>query len=602
MSQAEETRVRRSIARAGLLGILAALALLPSSARADSGWSIRNFDVDLVIRKDAALEVTETIDADFSVDKHGILREIPVRYAVGMHQYALRVKLRAVDDGEGHAYETNVTHEENLMKIRIGSPEYTVRGPKRYRLRYDVERAILWEGNHAWEKGNYAVLRWNATGTEWQVPIGRSKVTVHLPRELNDFELTSDAWTGYFNARGKDFQKRTVDARTLEFTTSSLRPREGITIEVAMPSDAVDRPGWTKELFWWLEDNFPYAVFPGTLAVCCLAWFFRGRDLPGTGTIVVNYEAPDGLRPAEVGTLIDEKVDLRDISATIVDLAVRGYIRIEQLESQSWFSSGSDYRFTRLKGPEGLKNFEKKLYDKIFGGRDSVELSDLQEKFFPVLARVKDDLYRGLSKDSFFDGNPETVRGTFLALGIFLVLAVLAAAAMIQLGLLGRIFFLPVIIAGILSILTVVITSRVMPRKTRKGRIAWEKIAGLQEYIRRAEVDDINEQERQGIFERLLPYAIIFGLSKRWGKAFENLYREPPDWYQPARPTDFSTWMLVNDIDRSVWMMNQTFPTQPRVEVNTGSGRGGGYSWSSGGFGGGGSSGGGFGGGGGSSW
>lgn len=594
--------MRQCIARAGLLAILAALALPPASARADSGWSIRGFDVDLVIRKDATVEVTETIDADFYIAKHGILREVPVRYAVGMHQYALRVKLRAVDDGEGHAYETNVSHEENLMKIRIGSPEYTVRGPQRYRLRYDVERAILWEGNHAWEKGNSAVLRWNATGTEWQVPIGRSKVTVHLPREFNDFELGADAWTGYFNARGKDFRKRTVDARTLEFTTDALRPREGITIEVAMPSDAIDRPGWKKELSLWLIDNFPYAVFPGTLAFCLLAWFFRGRDLPGTGTIVVNYEAPDELRPAEVGTLIDERVDLRDISATIIDLAVRGYIRIEELESQSWFSSGSDYRFIRLKEPSGLKTYEKKLYDKIFGGRDSVLLSDLQEKFFPVLGRVKDELYRGLSHASFFDGNPETVRGTFLVLGIFLVLAVLAAACVIQLGLIGRIFFLPVVVAGILSIVAVIITSRIMPRKTRKGRIAWEKIAGLQEYIRRAEVDDLREQERQGVFERLLPYAIIFGLSKRWGKAFEDLYREPPDWYQPARPMDFSTWMLVNDIDRSVWMMNQTFPTQPRVEIDTGSGRGGGYSWSSGGFGGGGSSGGGFGGGGGSSW
>src|SRR6266545_4178990 len=79
------------------------------------------------------------------------------------------------------------------MKIRIGSPEYTVQGRRRYRLRYQVERAILWEGNHAWEKGNYAVLRWNATGTEWQVPIDASKVTVHLPRDLNDFELGYDA-------------------------------------------------------------------------------------------------------------------------------------------------------------------------------------------------------------------------------------------------------------------------------------------------------------------------------------------------------------------------------------------------------------------------
>ena len=107
--------------------------------------------------------------------------------------------------------------------------------------------------------------------------------------------------------------------------------------------------------------------------LCFLAWFFRGRDLPGTGTIVVNYEAPDGLRPAEVGTLIDEKVDLRDISATIIDLAVRGYIRIEAARARSsWFSSGSDYRFIKLKGPEGLKDFEKRLYDQIFGDGDGV--------------------------------------------------------------------------------------------------------------------------------------------------------------------------------------------------------------------------------------
>ena len=262
-----------------------------------------------------------------------------------------------------------------------------------------------------------------------------------------------------------------------------------------------------------------------------------------------------------MGTLIDEKVDLRDISATIIDLAVRRYLKIEEQGTSSWFSSGSDYRFIKLKGPQGLKNFELRLYNQIFSGGDDVCLSDLQEKFFPVLAQVRDDLYGGLSKERYFDGNPETIRGTFLVVGIMLVLGVMAAACVIQFAMIGRIFFLPVIIAGVVSVLAVVVTSRIMPRKTRKGRVAWEKIAGLQEYIRRAEVDDIQEQERQGLFERLLPYAIIFGLSKRWGKAFENLYREPPDWYQPARPMDFSTWMLINNIDRSMWMMNQTFPT-----------------------------------------
>ena len=111
-----------------------------------------------------------------------------------------------------------------------------------------------------------------------------------------------------------------------------------------------------------------------------------------------------------------------------------------------------------------------------------------------------------------------------------------------------------------------------MPRKTQKGRIAWEKISVLQEYIRRAEVDDIQEAGTAGNLRAVAPFAIIFGLSKRWGKAFADLYRQPPDWYQPARPMDFSTWVLINDIDRSMWMMNQTFPTQPRVETSSGSG------------------------------
>jgi uncharacterized membrane protein len=162
----------------------------------------------------------------------------------------------------------------------------------------------------------------------------------------------------------------------------------------------------------------------------------------------------------------------------------------------------------------------------------------------------------------------------------------------------GTVFGLPIAITGILSAAVIAITSRVMPRKTQKGRVAWEQIAGLEEYIRRAEVDDIKEQDRRGIFERLLPYAIIFGLSDRWAKKFADLYAQPPDWYQPIDAMNYSTWQLTRDLDRSISTMNTTFPSVPRTAGPTGAG----YSWSSGGFGGGGFSGGGFGGGGGGSW
>ena len=118
--------MRRFAAQALVLGVVSIFALGPARARADSGWEIRNFDVQLEVQPDAGLDVTETIDADFFVPKHGILREMPIRYAVGMHQYELRVRLRGVDDGEGREYETSISYEDNLMKIRIGSPEYTV--------------------------------------------------------------------------------------------------------------------------------------------------------------------------------------------------------------------------------------------------------------------------------------------------------------------------------------------------------------------------------------------------------------------------------------------------------------------------------------------
>lgn len=582
------------------LAVLAAFSAAPLRARADD-WSLSFFDVDLNIRPNAGLGVVETIEAKFDRPHHGILREIPIRYAVGMHLYSLRFRLLGVDDGEGHEYETSVSYHENLVKLRIGSPDRTVTGQQTYRIRYEVQRAIIWEGNHAWSGGGDAILRWNATGTEWPVPIDRSRVTVHLPIALNDEQISYDAWVGGFGAKGRDFRVKRLDERTIEYQTDRLGEREGITVELTMPSGAVARPGFWREAGWWLVDNFPYIVFPITVLACFLVWRTWGRDAPGMGTIVVNYEAPDGLSPAEVGALIDERVDQGDISATLVDLAVRGYLKIEQIGAGGWFSS-ADYRFVKLRDAEGLKPFERRMFNRIFDNRESVLLSGLSEKFYPVITSVTDDLYGGLARARYFDGHPERVRTGFLVVGLALAAAALGLACLIQWVWIGRIFEIPPIVAGVLSALTIFITSRHMSKKTRKGRIAWEKISGLEEYIRRAEVDDLRQQERLGVFERLLPYAIVFGLSDRWGKAFADLYRQPPDWYQPAGRGDFTTWDLVNELDRSIWMMNRTLPSRPRSSGDGGSGRGGGYSWSSGGFGGGGSSGGGFGGGGGGSW
>jgi uncharacterized protein (TIGR04222 family) len=574
------------------LTFAAALALVPAAAaRADdSRWMITGFDVSLAIGGDGTLDVTETIAARFDTPKHGIFREIPVRYAVAGHLYDIRMHLKAVTDAGGNPLTHTVSDEENKTVLKIGDPGRTLTGPATYVIRYRVARAVLWEGDHA-------VLRWNATGTEWRVPIERVSVIVNLPAPLDDPAVQYDAWTGRLGATGKAFTKKRVDDRTLRFDAGPLGPGEGITVEIAVPDSAVQRPSWQVRLGWWLADNFVYGLLPLGLAACFGLWYAFGRDLPGMGSVVVNYEPPEGLRPAEVGTLADERVDLRDVSSTLIDLAVRGYVSITEEKTPGTFGIGSntDYTLRVRKTPTDLKPYERMIYDKVFSSGNAVTLSSLTNKFFETLPVVKSELYRNLTREGYFDGNPEGVRTRFLVLGLLALAAALAVAMLVQYAWVGRVFVGPVVVTAIPLVVAVVVTSRVMPRRTRRGRIAWEKIRGLEEYIRRAEVDDLKEQERRNVFERLLPCAVAFGLTTRWAKAFEGLYAQPPDWYHPADDGPFTMWYFGSSIDRSVSAMNATLPSQPRSE-------GGGGGWSSGGFGGGGSSGGGFGGGGGGSW
>lgn len=569
-----------------LAAALAAATLALGAADA-AAWdfTIDAFDAELDLRPDGDLEVAETITVRFLAPRHGIYREIPVRYEVGAHQYALRFRLLGVEDGEGRARPTETSHRRNYVHLRIGDPDRTVQGVQVYRIRYRVGRAVLFRDDHC-------VLRWNATGTEWPAPITRASVVVRLPRAMKDEEIRFAVWTGFYGSHATDARVSRPDASTLATVAGPLLPRQGVSLDLTMPPDAVAPPPLLRRLGWWAGDNFAYFLVPLTLLLCLVAWYRRGRDAPGRGTIVVRYEPPEGFGPAELGTLVDERVDVHDISATIIDLAARGYLRIVELEDD-------DYRFVRGKEPDGLKPYERWIWDEIFdkGKRDRRRLSQLQHRFYARIPEISTHLYTWLVKQKYLDGNPEKVRSRFFRAGGALLALAVAAAVVLQLALVGRVFGIPLAVAATLSGIVLAVTARRMPRKTRKGRIAWEEIAGLEEYIRRAEVPTLAEQERRKVFERLLPHAIALRLAGTWASAFKDLYTEPPQWFQALTLGPFSTYALVRSVSRSVSCMDRTLPAPPRSE-----GRSAGGGWTGGGFGGGGFSGGGFGGGGGGSW
>jgi uncharacterized membrane protein len=310
------------------------------------------------------------------------------------------------------------------------------------------------------------------------------------------------------------------------------------------------------------------------------------------------YEPPkfenQPLTPAEVGTLIDEKLDPRDITSTIVGLAVKGYIKIEEMKKEGILFDKKDYYLRKVKGPDSnVSPFERELMERLLpGGSVGIHVSDLKNRFYIHLPGLKKALYGELTRKKYFLSSPEKVRNSYMAAGIVVwIFAILAF-----------LFLLPnsavrSFIAGILTGIPVFAFAKVMPVKTRAGASAYMDILGFQEFMNRAEKDRLERMGDMNLFSKFLPYAIALDVADNWAKAFEGIYQDPPDWYvSPIGFRTFSPYAFTHSLNSVTSDLSSAMFSAPR-----GSGMGAGSG--SGGFsGGGGSSGGGFGGGGGGSW
>jgi uncharacterized protein (TIGR04222 family) len=336
---------------------------------------------------------------------------------------------------------------------------------------------------------------------------------------------------------------------------------------------------------------FPILAFGVMLGV----WRRHGRD-PGLGSIVPRFEPPANLRPAEIGTLIDARPDMRDITASLVDLAVRGFLTIEETDERQLFGLVHSRVFSfELKGdlhnPE-LRPFERKLLDALFkgGSLTTVTTKDLENSFYTDLPGIRSALADTLTRDGHYLRHPNHVRALFAALAVLVAFAVgvvgvlLAARFGQQPG--------PAIVAAALTGLIMLAFGMLMPARTRKGTRTLEEILGFEEFLSRVEKDRLERMVRTPeMFERLLPYAMVFGVEKRWANAFADIYREPPQWYRGVSGHAF----LMPDFTTSLGQMASTTGTAMRSAPRSSgsSGFGGGGSSGGGGF-----SGGGFGGGG----
>jgi len=584
-------------------------AVLGSPALAQASEVIHSYDVAIEIRADDSIRVTEVIAYDFgSTAHHGIFRDVPTREAYDDRYdrvYPLHVESVEATGGASADYEVS-QEPGGITRIKIGDPDRTITGLHTYTIVYTVEAAMNGFRDHD-------ELYWNAIGEYWEVPVETATATVSAPAAITDITC----YAGPVSSTAPCDKERILEDGTARFRQSNLFPFEAFTVVVALPKGAVAEPQPRLVEPWSFDRAFARTSatvgLSGVLLVLLLAgsgWLLwtRGRDRRFVGSPIdqtmgnatgdaqavplfergvapVEFAPPEDLRPGQVGTIMDEQANTLDVTATIVDLAVRGYLTIEEIPKEGWFGK-PDWMLHRTdKADADLLTYERTLLTGLFEAGNDATLSGLRRTFSERLAKVEDQLYTDAVKRGWFVKRPDKVRASWHARGALLFVAgivlTFVLARWTTFGLVG----IPVIVAGI--VLTVG-ASR-MPSRTAKGTAIARRVGGFRTVIETAETHMSRWAEEQNVFTRYLPYAIVFGLTEKWAKAFEGLAQMPPDttWYLSSRPFIYADFGRALD-DFSV-TTGGTIASTPASSGSSG-------------FSGGGFSGGGGGGGGGGSW
>ncbi|MBU1953499.1 DUF2207 domain-containing protein, partial [Patescibacteria group bacterium] len=311
-----------------IIGAIVATLLLLIPHRALSygyDWDISSFDTDITASQDGTLNIRETIVADFTREPHhGIYRLIPVKYIdATSNRLVLRYHVNSVTDENGKEWPYDEEIENDYLRLQIGYADTLQNKPTTFVINYDIQRAV------SFQFPDHDEIYWNATGTEWEVPIHKASATIHLPSAAKEEDIRATCYSGAYGETTKDCDY-TIAGNVITYNAKkSLNSYENLTIVAGFPKGIIQKPATAQQITWFLTDNWPYAIPLITFLVLFYLWYTRGRDPQTNRTAVMPlYEAPKGLSPAEAGTIIDEKVDMRDISSTIIDMAVRGYIKI----------------------------------------------------------------------------------------------------------------------------------------------------------------------------------------------------------------------------------------------------------------------------------
>lgn len=630
-----------------LLVVLAVLVLcLPGTALADEAYTITDYDVHIKVSESNVLDVEERLNVNFTQERHGIFYNLQVQGTGYYYMNGQSVPVRYnqhVQDFNVQNVPFELSREDEFLVARIGDADRYVQGEQEYVITYKADA-----GDNRYDEFDdfYRNIINCASGDI----IEQANFVIELPKDFDEsFVKVTMGPYGSEDTSGVAWEREgnTIKGHTLRPLTGGER----VTVRMEFPDD------YFTENVSHAFDTIIYIVSGVLVLLALVLWLAFGRD--GRLFPTVEFYAPDGMTPAEVGYVVDGVVDDKDVVALILYWADKGYLKIVERKKK-------DFELVKLKNLDKGKAFERTMFNKLFTNGDAVALSSLKNSFYVTMSAVKTGV------KNYFDGSNERrlfTKASKRASGFMAVLTMLPIAitiyhfvyadvyesilALIAAALVGLVIALPAIwlarviekwhstkkgirmakllvsaiLLGLVLLLYVVLVPSVfyvrnavpivvtaaatlvmlmfaiiMKKRTKQSAEWLAKLIGFKNFIDKAEKDRIQllVEENPSYFYNVLPYAYVMGVTDKWAKNFEGIGVEPPDWYSGHYGSSmFNTILFTSMISRNMSQFQNTFVSRPEPSGTAGSG---GFS-GGGGFGGGGFSGGGFGGGGaGGSW
>lgn len=561
---------------------------------------LKSFQSDIRIRSDASFSVRETIVYDLQDSPpHGIYRVFPLKNQSvdGSTQY--EVKVVSVKDEDGNPVPYSDVRLGDVLSVRLGRPKQVSKeasGSVTYILEYEVWHAFRF-------LSGWTELRWNATGNQWPFTIENAIVNVWYPegatRDKRDSRESRDTVPigveGYVQSSDSSRNGTVLlGQNAVTISASDITAGDAFYLLLRLPEGVVKRESLISRLDLWWSDWWLAVLMPLLCATALgIVWWLSGRDdslTPAEDASAAERDLapPKGITPAELGTIIDEQCDIEDVFSTVIDLAVRGCLKIRETDRSGQVDkrdSGAlrDYEFVRLNSiliePAPLSPHETRLLDLLFSGETGVEredgggengagkalksegacvkLSELKQRFFGKLTPVSDSIYQNLTAGGYFKGNPNQIRASFSVLG----------ASLGFLGITLSVVFSQFIALSIGLILCGLITFSVagsMPARTAAGARARRAALDLKRRLQTASPEEVSAliKANPESFEKLLPYALVLGVVDEWAQKSLGLLPKPPYWFEAKGANSNSSTLNFDPSDTGCTSNAQLTPEE----------------------------------------